>query len=144
MEPVERTLGCLHLEDGLTAYFIDRSSEPVAGRCQVQLLVRVPVQATEDHFSNYPDPSGTLRRFISLAGPGPVEFETTKIRNFIECKDVRKTLEEMKDDFIHSNLQYIKKPGFAANFVTRKYEELLARAAVRSAHEEALRKLQDG
>ena len=121
MEPVERTIGCLHVGDGLTACFIDRSSKPVAERCQVQLLVRVPMQPTEDHFSNYPDPSGTLRRFISLAGPGPVEFETIKVRNFIESKDVRKTLEEMKDDSIRSNPQYIKKLCFAANFVARNY-----------------------
>jgi len=142
MEPQERTLDQVYLENGLRVYFIDRSSPPVAGRCQVRLLIRAPVEATEEHFSNYPDPSGALRRFISLAGPGPVEFQTFRIRNFVDRKEVEKTLEEMMGDFIRSGLQYLKKPGFAAKFVRRKYEELLAVAAVRSAHEEALRKME--
>jgi len=142
MEPQERTLDHLHLENGLIVYFIGRSSPPVAGRCQVRLLIRAAVEPTEDHFSNCPDPSGALRRFISLAGPDPVEFQTVKIRNFVDLKEVEKTLERMMDDFIRSGLQYLKKPGFAAKFVRRKYEELLAGAAVRSAHEEALRKME--
>ena len=142
MEPPERTLDQVYLENGLRVYFIDRSSQPVAGRCQVRLLIRAPVEATGDNFSNYPDPSGALRRFKSLAGPGPIEFQTFRIRNFIDRKEVEKTLEEMMGDFIRSGLKYLKKPGFAAKFVRRKYEELLAAAAVRSTHEEALGKME--
>jgi hypothetical protein len=142
MEPQERTLDCLHLENGLRVYFIDRSSPPVAGRCQVRLLILAPVEATEDHFSNYPDPSGALSRFISLAGPGPVEFQTIKIRNFVAPKDVEKTLKDMMDDFMRAGLQYLKNSGFAAKFVRKKYEELLAAAAVSTAHEEALRNME--
>ena len=142
MEPQERTLDHLHLENGLIVYFIGRSSPPVAERCQVRLLIRAAVEPTEDHFSNYPDPSGALRRFIALAGPDPVEFQTVKIRNFVDRKEVEKTLQEMMDDFIRSGLQYLKKPGFAAKFLSKKYEELFAGAAVRSAHEEALRKME--
>jgi hypothetical protein len=142
MGPQERTLGRLHLENSLRVYFIDRSSPPVAGRCQVRLLVRAVVEPTGDHFSNYPDPSGALRRFMSLAGPGPVEFQTVRVRNFVDRKEIEKTLEEMMGDFIRSSLQYLKKPGFAAKFVRTKYEELLAGEAIRSAHEEALRKME--
>jgi hypothetical protein len=140
--PQERNLGRLHLENSLRVYFIDRSSPPVAGRCQVRLVIRAAVEPAEDHFSNYPDPLGALRRFMSLAGPGPVEFETVRIRNFVDRKEVEKTLKEMMDDFIRSILQYLKKPGFAAKFVRAKYEELLAGAALRRAHEEALRKIE--
>ncbi len=143
MEPQERTLGHLNLENGPIVYFIGRSSPPVAGRCQVRLLIRAAVEPTEDHFSDYPDPSGALRRLISLAGPDPVEFQTVKIRNFVVLKEVEKTLQEMMDEFIRSSLKYMKNPGFAAKFIRRKYEELLAGAAVRSAHEEALRKIEE-
>jgi hypothetical protein len=142
MEPQERTLNQLYLENGLRVYFIDGSSPPVAGRCQVRLLIRAAMEPTEDHFSNYPDPKGALGRFISLAGPGPVEFQTIRIRNFVDRKEVEKTLEEMMGDFIRSGLKYLKNPGFAAKFVRKKHEELLAGAAVRNAHEEALRKME--
>ena len=106
------------------------------------MLVRAAVEPAVDHFSNYPDPPGALRRFMWLAGPCPVEFQTVKIRNFIDRKEVEKTLEEMMGNFIRSSLQYLKKPGFAAKFVRTKYEELLAGEAIRSAHEEALRKME--
>jgi hypothetical protein len=129
-EPQERTLDHLNLENGLIVYFIGRSSPPVAGRCQVRLLIRAAVEPTEDHL-------------ISLAGPDPVEFQTVKIRNFVVLKEVEKTLQEMMDEFIRSSLKYMKNPGFAAKFIRRKYEELFARAAVRSAHEEALRKIEE-
>ena len=114
----------LHLENGLIVHFIDMSSPPVAGRCKVRLVIRVPVEPVEDHFSSYPSPSGVLQQFISLAGPGPVEFRTVKKRSFIALEEVEKTLVEMKDDFIRTGLEYLNKPCFAANFITRKYEEL--------------------
>jgi len=142
LEPIEsqeRTLDRLHLENDLIVHFIDMSSPPVAGRCKVRLVIRVPVEPVEDHFSSYPNPSGALQQFISLAGPGPAEFRTIKKRSFIALEEVEKTLVVMKDDFIRTGLEYLNKPGFAANFITRKYEELLVGAAVGKAREEALR-----
>lgn len=129
----------LILENGLIAHFIDMSSPPVAGRCKVRLVIRVPVEPVEDHFSSYPNPSGALQQFISLAGPGPAEFRTIKKRSFIALAEVEKTIVEMKDDFIRTGLEYLNNPRFAANFITRKYEELLVGAAVSKAHEEALK-----
>jgi hypothetical protein len=146
LEPIEskeRTLDRLHLENGLIVHFIDMSSLPVAGRCKVRLVIRVPVEPIEDHFSSYPNPSGALQQFISLAGPGPAEFRTIKKRSFITLDEVAKTLVEMKDDFIRTGLEYLNKPRFAANFIKRKYEELLVKAAVRKAHEEALRGMEE-
>jgi hypothetical protein len=142
LEPIasqERTMERQHLGNGLIVHFIDMSSPPVAGRCKVRLVIRVFVEPVEDHFSSYPDPSRALQQFISLAGPGPAEFRTVKKRSFIALKEVEKTLVEMKDDFMRTGLEYLNKPGFAANFITRKYEELLAGAAVGKAHGEALR-----
>ena len=75
--------------------------------------------------------------FISLAGPGPVEFQSIKIRNFIDQDDVEKTLNEMKDDFIELGVEYLKKPSFAAKFITKKYDELCAKEAVRRAQDKA-------
>ena len=135
MESQERTIGHLHLENGLSVYFIAQSSTPIAGRCQVRLLIRVPVQPIKDHFRNSHNPSQALFEFISLAGPGPVEFQTLKIRNFIDMNDVEKKLNEMKDDFIGLGLEYLKKPDFAAKFITKKYDEFCAKEALRRAQE---------
>ncbi len=143
MESQERIIDHLHLENALSVYFIDGSSLPVAGRCQVRLLIRVPVQPAEDHFRNFANPSSAFGWFTSLTGPGPVEFQIIKIRNFIDPKDAEKTLNEMKDDFIQSGLKYLEKPGFAAKFVARKYEELCAKEVVRRAHEKALGEMEE-
>jgi hypothetical protein len=131
MESQERIIGSLDLENGLSVYFIDRTTPPVAGRCQVRLRIWAPVQPIEDHFSNHPDPSQALSRFISLSGPGPVGFEAVKERNFISQENVEKSLNEIKDDFIRTNLEYLKNPRFAAKFIARKYEELNEKAAAR-------------
>jgi hypothetical protein len=45
----------------------------------------------------------------------------------------------MKDDFIRTGLEYLNNQRFAANFITKKYEELLVGAAVSKAREEALK-----
>jgi hypothetical protein len=138
MEPQERTIDHLHLENALSVYFIDRTSLPVAGRCRVRLLIRVPVQPVEAHFKNFDNPSSALSRLTSLTGPGPVEFQIVKIRNFIALKDVEETLTQMKNDFIRSGLKYLENPGFAAKFIAGKYEELCAKDVVRRAQEKAL------
>ena len=143
MESQERILDRLHLENALTGYFIDRTSLPVAGRCRVRLLIRVPVQPVEDHFKNFANPSFALSWFTSLAGPGPVEFQIVKIRNFIALKDVEKTLNEMKNDFIRTGLKYLKNPDFAAKFIARKYEDLCAKELVRRAQEKALSEMEE-
>jgi hypothetical protein len=138
MESQERILDQLQLENALSVYFIDRTSLPVAGRCRVRLLIRVPVQPIEDHFKNFANPSLALGRLTSLTGPGPVEFQIVKIRNFIALKDVEKTLNEMKDDFVGSSLKYLKNHDFAAKFIAKKYEELCAKETVRRAQEKVL------
>jgi len=139
MESQDRTIGSLNLENGLTVYFIDRSSPPVAGRCQAQLLIWAPVEPTEDHFSNYPEPSEVLSRFNSLTGSGPVGFRTVKARNFIRQEKVESVLDEMKNEFIRSNLEYLKNPRFSAKFITRKFEELCEKEALRRNYELALK-----
>ncbi len=129
----ERVIDCLQLENGLSLYFVDLTRSPIAGRCQVQLLIRVPVEPTEDCFREYDDPSLALSEFASLAGPGPVEYRNIKIRNFVDMKDVEVILNEMKDEYIRTNLQYLNKFGFRAGFIRKRYEELRKEAALRRA-----------
>lgn len=141
MEAKEVVLDSMKLENGLTVYFINGSSRPVAGRCQVRLVIRVPIEPAEEHFLSCEDPAYALGRFLSLAGPGPVEFETVKVRNFVAQDRVDDALKEMKDDFVESALNYLSKPSFAANFLVKSYGELCKKAAVQRAHREVLRKI---
>lgn len=124
MEIEDRILEEIHLENGLTVYLVDQSRPIVGGRWQVQLLVKVPLEAKTSHFEKFPDPTEAFREFISLAGDTPLEFQIVKVRNFIDEGRLEETLEQMKDDFTGSALGYLKKPGFAASYILKKFEEL--------------------
>jgi hypothetical protein len=133
MEIEDRILEEIHLENGLTVYLVDQSHPIVGGRWQVQLLVRVPLEAKTTHFGKFPDPPEAFREFISLAGDKPMEFQIVKVRNFIAEDQFAETLEQMKADFIRTALDYLKKQGFAANFILKKYEELRREKELRGA-----------
>jgi len=133
MEMAERVREELRIENGLTIYFVDESRPIVGGRSQVQLRIRVPIEARAGYFENFPNPSEALQEFTSLAGNDTIEFQVVKVRNFIDDNQVEETLDRMKDEFMKSALDYVKKSGFAASFVLRKYEELRRERSLRDA-----------
>lgn len=142
MENENRIIGEILIDKDTTVYFIDQSRPITGGRWQVQLLILVPLKPRESHFAGYPDPTVALREFTSLIGKASVEFQVVKVRNFIAEKEVESTLEGMKEDFINSGLDYLKKPNFAGNCIRKKYEALRNEEAIRRAHAEALRTAQ--
>jgi hypothetical protein len=133
MEIEDRILEEIHLENGLTIYLVDQSRPIVGGRWQVQLMVRIPLEAKTAHFEKLPDPSEAFREFVSLAGNTPIEFQIVKVRNFIAENQFAETIEQMKDDFIRTALEYLKKPRFEANYILKKYEELRREKELRDA-----------
>ncbi|MHC1729038.1 MAG: hypothetical protein AB9866_24085 [Syntrophobacteraceae bacterium] len=142
MEDQNHIIDQMHLENGLTVLCVDQS-RPIAGdRFQVQLLIRVPVEAEAAYFKDYPDPDEAFREFTLLVNSEPVAFQVVKVRNFIDADLVDKMLQEMKDDFFQSGLEYLKRPQFAANFIIRKYEELRRAQTCRNAYQEALSKVE--
>jgi hypothetical protein len=136
METEDRVLEEIHLENGLTVYLVDQSRHTVGGRWQVQLRVRVPLEAEAGYFEKFPDPSEAFREFISLAGNTSIEFQIVKVRNFIDESHVAEMLELMKDEFLRSAFDYLKKPRFAASYILKKFEELRCEQALRSAQRE--------
>jgi len=139
MAEQDRILEELHLENGLTVYFVDQSRLVTGGRWLVQLLVRAPLPLEADHFADDPDPAGALSECAALAEGKPLEFRLLKVRNFIAEDLVAETLDGMKRDFAASGLAYLKHPAFAANFVKKRCEELRRERAVRVAHAQALK-----
>lgn len=124
MEIQERIIDRMQLENGLTLICIDQSRPIVGDRCQVQLLIKVPLQPEAAHFDKYPDPAQAFHEFTLLTRSEPFAFKVVKVRNFIDNDLAEKTIQEMKEEFFRTSLDYLKRPGFAASFITRKYEEL--------------------
>ncbi|MCE5336993.1 MAG: hypothetical protein LLG06_20635 [Desulfobacteraceae bacterium] len=135
----ERVLDKIHLENGLTVYFVDQSRPLTGGRFQVRLLIRAPLQIQADYFADSPDPLHAMRECAALAVNSPLEFRTEKVRNFIAEELVPEILEQMKADFIHTGLEYLKRPNFPGNFVRKRCAELGREHAVHMARERALK-----
>lgn len=139
MEKETPVFDALRLGNGLSVHFEDRS-RPVAGdRWQVRLHVRVPLEIRECFFEDFPDPSEAARECAQL-WPGPVEFEVVKVRNFIAREQVGSVLGAMREDFIRTGLEYLKRPNFAGNFLAKRCRELCRGRDIHNAHRDALRK----
>lgn len=139
METETRIVETIHLPNGLTVYFEDRS-RPIAGdRRQIQLVVRVPIEVRAEYFGSGAEAEEALCEFTALTSGDPVEFRVEKVRNFIDRLEADKVLDQLKEDFIRSGLGYLKNPKFAANYIRKKYGELQREHALRRAQFSSLR-----
>lgn len=130
----ERKLG-----QGLTIYFYDRTKSIVGSRCQVQLLIDIPLEIKPEYFEGFSDPAGAYEAFTAAFGR-EISFRQEKTRNFISESESGALLDKMKDEFLGYGVAYISKPNFARNYVLKKYGEWEQQRASRAAHEEAVRR----
>lgn len=137
MKPNARLLAQMPLENGLVIYFYDQSRPVAKGRCQVQLLVCIPLELQETYFLECPHPKEAFEKFSAAFG-NSVAFEQIKVRNFIAQEDAENLLAAMREDFLRSNLAYLAKPDFAKKYVLKAYGEWERAEASRSAHNQAI------
>ena len=122
MEPERRRLEEVRLENGLTLSFYD-CSRPVAGdRCQVELLVSIPIAVRADYFADCPEPHKVCAAFTAAHG-GLLEFRQKRIRNFIAREDVPAVLQQLKEEFLQTSRVYLLKEDFTAKYIRKKYWE---------------------
>lgn len=122
MEPEGRLVERIELDNGLSIHFYDRSREIAGDRHQVQLLIRIPIGVEETYFQHCDEPRKTYETFTSAAG-GTIYFQTEKVRNFVDFKEMQVILEALKEEFLRANLNYIAKSSFARKFVLKSYHE---------------------
>ena len=143
MEPERRLLDEVPLENGLIISFHDSSRPVVGDRCQVELVVSIPVAIREDYFEDCTEPPKAYEAF-ALAHGNVLKFEQKRIRNFIPKEDVPALLQHLQEEFLRTSRFYLLKKGFAAKFIKKKYREWedeqrlksLAEAAARTASAE--------
>ena len=122
MEPQGRLLEEIALENGLTVFFHDYS-RPVAGdRCQVELVVSIPVAIRESYFEDCTEPRKAYEAFAAAHG-NVLKFEQKRIRNFIPKEDVPALLQQLQEEFLRTSRYYLLKEGFAAKYIKKKYRE---------------------
>jgi len=139
METEGRLLEEIKLEDGLTVYFYDQSRPIVGDRCQVRLLIHVPLEIKPAYFERCIDPVSAYEACIAAFGK-EMSFQQQKVRNFIDSSDAEAVLQQMKKEFLESGLAYLSKPQFAETYVTKRYAEWDQETTCRIAHAEAIRR----
>lgn len=137
MESSSHLLSSIQLGNGLTIYFYDRS-KPIAGdRCQVKLLISVPIMIEPDLFEGCDEPQRAYEMLVAECG-SQIVFEVEKVRNFIDAAEKDEVLESLKKDFLQSNLEYLGNPDFSRKYIHRKVEEMNKERYWRRAYEEAI------
>jgi hypothetical protein len=138
MESEGRLLEEIQLENGLTISFHD-SSRPIAGdRCQVELVVSIPMTIREDYFEDCTEPRKAYEAFV-LAHGNVLTFEQKRIRNFIPKEDVPALLQHLQEEFLQTSRFYLLKKGFAVKYIKKKYREWEDERRLKSLMEAAVR-----
>jgi hypothetical protein len=137
MEAEGRLLDKIALRNGLSVSFFDHSRPMAGDRCQVQLLVDIPVKVKREYLEESPDSSAAFQALVGALG-NSISYQTVKVRNFIDVKDSEKVLELLKEEFLRANRAYFENPDFARRFVAKKYREWVREANCRRSHMEAV------
>lgn len=101
------------------------------------MLVHIPMEIQETYFAECENPRLAYESF-SQAFAGKVSFQQTKVRNFIDNSQAEALLEQMKDDFLRSGMEYLSKTGFSRSYILQRYKGWEQQRAYRKAHEEAI------
>ena len=132
MRPEGRLLEERKLQDGLTVYFYDQSRPIVGDRCQVQLLVHVPLEIKQVYFENHINPEAFENCVAAFGKEMP--FQQKKTRNFISNDKAEALLQQMKKEFLESGPAYLSKPNFAQRYIVQRFDEWKQEEGYRAAH----------
>lgn len=137
MQPEGRLLQETTLENGLTISFFDRSKAIVGDRYQAQLHISIRLRIQTSWFEDHPTAIDDLPAFQS-AFSGEIQYQQTKVRNFIDKLDLVATLDRMKDEFLKTNSAYLSNPSFAEKYVMSRFHEWKRETTWRRLHGEAI------
>lgn len=143
MESVGQLVKSVPLENGLTVFFHSVSKKLPGGRCQLQLLVTIPLEIKEAYFEGHESDSTAVEAFRKASAHG-LCFRQEKVHNFAEESEAENILGTMCDEFLRASLSYLSKANFEKKSVLRKYMEWKESEAIRKARELALRTSDEG
>jgi hypothetical protein len=122
MKSERRLLEKVQLENGLTVLFYD-CSRPIAGdRCQVELVLSIPVATSEGSFADCGEPRESYEAFVAARGKG-LKFEQKRIRNFIAREEVPAVLRQMQEELLRASRSYLVREDFGAKFIAKQFKE---------------------
>jgi hypothetical protein len=127
------SLAELQLANGLTIHFEDRSRPTPGAHLQVILAISIPLRVTEVLAAD----SGVPAARVAAVLGDTLTYSTEKVRNFVPEDLVAQNLEQMREEFLRSNLAYLERPEFPGRFLMKKYREVLAERGLDEARAKA-------
>jgi hypothetical protein len=119
------------LENNLELLVFSRFNHTAGDRCQVNLESRIDVDIKKEYFEDRSLNNLDIKRVKSILGER-TSYSYSKTRNFIAEDEKGEIFEELKQQFLETNLAYISSPSFPAklirrNFLVAEKEEMIRR-----------------
>lgn len=117
-EPIET----MTLPNKLELRIYDRSKKLAGDRWYVELMMEIPVTLTPEILEKL-TPNRSLAEEFAQEKGNPFPYRYSKARHFIDEKEKDKIFQEMKEDFLKTNWNYLSSPRFALLAVTKAFKE---------------------
>jgi hypothetical protein len=109
----------IDLPNNLVLEFYDYSRHVAGDRWLVGLLVRIPIEISEEDFADRP--KELYKDFLKEQGP-VINFEMKKERNFIDEKEKDQVFSQMLNELKESPLSYMGHKSFEKGFIRRQIQ----------------------
>jgi len=109
----------IDLPNNLVLEFHDYSRHVAGDRWLVGLLVRIPIEISEEDFADRP--RELYKDFLKEQGP-VINFELKKERNFIDEKEKDQVFSQMLNELKEYALSYMGHKSFAKGFIRRQIQ----------------------
>ena len=109
----------IDLPNNLVLEFYDYSRQVAGDRWFVGLLVRIPIEISEEDFADRP--KELYKDFLKEQGP-VINFEMKKERNFIDEKEKDQVFSQMLNELKESSLSYMGHKSFAKGYIRQQIQ----------------------
>ncbi len=126
------------LSNGLTIRFLDNSRKIAGDRWYICLTIEIPIPVKQDYFEDEDEPEKSYKDFVNTFGDVYV-FRYKKERNFIDENEAKSVFEQLKRDFLDTNINYLKSNRFAKMCVIKAFKDLKEQQRITALQQEALK-----
>ncbi len=109
----------INLPNNLVLEFHDYSRQVAGDRWLMGLLVRIPIEISEEDFADRP--RELYKDFLKEQG-SVINFELKKERNFIDEKGKDQVFSQMLNELKENALSYMGHKSFAKGFIRRQIQ----------------------
>ena len=117
-EPVDTLI----LPNNLELRIYDRSRKLAGDRWYVKVMMEIPVPLTPEILERLTPDKDLAAEFVREKG-NPFPYRYSKARHFIDEKEKDRAFQELKEDFLRTNWNYVGSSRFAFLAVAKAFKE---------------------